>query len=56
MHLSLIEILKLKFDQDLCKNLWYELAFGNVLFLGPVKHFQKGDEFCQLSVIIMIIF
>ena len=31
------EILKLKFDQDLCKNLWYELnpqvscAFGNVL-------------------------
>ena len=32
----MIEILKLKFDQDLCKNLWYELnprvrcAFGNV--------------------------
>ena len=33
----LVEILKMKFDQDLCKNLWYELnprvrcAFGNVL-------------------------
>ena len=32
----LIEILKMKFDQDLCKTLWYELnprvrcAFGNV--------------------------
>ena len=32
----LIEVLKLKFDQDLCKNLWYEFnprvrrAFGNV--------------------------
>ena len=31
-----LEILKMKFDQDLCKNLWYELnprircAFGNV--------------------------
>ena len=33
-------ILKLKFDQDLCKNLWYELnslvrcAFGNFLIVG----------------------
>ena len=26
------------------------------LFLGPVEHFQKGDKFCQLSVIIMVIF
>ena len=37
----LIEILKLKFDQDLCKNLWSELiprvrcAFGNVLISMP---------------------
>ena len=35
----LVEILKMKFDQDLCLNLWYELnprvrcAFGNVLSL-----------------------
>ena len=35
----LLEIMKMKFDQDLCKKLWYELnprvrcAFGNVFFL-----------------------
>ena len=37
----LVEILKMKFDQDLCLNLWYELnprvrcAFGNVFFRAP---------------------
>ena len=36
----LFEILKMKFDHNLCLNLWYELnplvrcAFGNVLLLG----------------------
>ena len=37
-----------------------ELPKINILFcfsfLGLVGHFQKGDEFCQLSVVIVIIF
>ena len=48
----LIEILKLKFDQDLCKNLWYELsprarcAFVDVL--GSMSH-PQGWVFVPVS-------
>ena len=40
LSLSLVKFLKLKFDQDLCQKLWYELnprvrcAFGNVFHWG----------------------
>ena len=51
LGLGLVEILMfffdiLKFDKDLCKNLWYELnprvrcVFGNVLSLFPPNHFS----------------
>ena len=47
---SLLHILKLRFGHKA------KLLFGNVSILGLIKHFQKGDKFCQLSVIIMFIF
>ena len=44
----LVEILKMKFDQDLCLNLWYELnprvrcAFGNVSHLCFLRFLTAG--------------
>ena len=35
---------------------WSRIDIYFFSFLWPVEHFQKSDEFYQLSVIIMIIF
>ena len=56
LSLSLVKILKLKFDQDLCKNLWYELnprvrcAFGNVFVDNGAKSKSKCCNLKQLSI------
>ena len=46
-----MKILKLKFDKDLCKSLWYELnprvrcAFGNVYICSPcIVYYIKKNE------------
>ena len=54
VDICLIKILKLKFDKDLCKNLWYELnprvrfAFGNVFF----KYLKYSHLSVRISVLL----
>ena len=52
----LVEILKMKFDQDLCLNLWYKLnprvrcAFGNVFIHSRWGNNEYGWILYQLAV------
>ena len=60
LSLNLVKFLKLKFDQDLCQKLWYELnprvrcAFGNVLYIADYYN-QVGVNYYHLINLIMII-
>ena len=54
LSLSLLKFLKLKFNQDLYKNLWYELnprvrcAFGNVSFFSAKTLVVQASRFLPL--------